>query len=143
MRVVICLLNKRQLLSLTLVETTLDTVRLLELLKSENEELCVVLVRKWWEGNGCKLAGLEPVDGRGVDGDGLLGRDVGTILEVSVLSLLLSLEVETSETTEVLLDDADGFEKAKLSASSKRRLHRWGDTDALSTEAPRRIRSRL
>ena len=46
------------------------------------------------------------MDGRGVDRDGLLGRNVRTILEVTVLPLLLGLEVETSETTQVLSDDS-------------------------------------
>ena len=43
------------------------------------------------------------MDRRCVDRDGLLGTDVRTVLKVTVLPLLLGLEVETSETTQVLL----------------------------------------
>lgn len=42
------------------------------------------------------------MDGRCVDGNGFLGRDVRSIFEITVLSFLLSLEVETSKTTQVL-----------------------------------------
>ena len=75
-RVVVRLLDEGELLSLRLVQTTLDAVRLLELLEREDEELRVVLVRQRREGDGRELARLEPMDGRRVDGDGLLGRDV-------------------------------------------------------------------
>ena len=49
-------------------------------------------VREW---NGCKLAALEPVDSRCVDGNGLFGTDIRTVLEVTVLALLLSLQIQT------------------------------------------------
>ena len=44
--------------------------------------------------------------GRGVDCNGFLCTDVRTILEVSMLAFLLSLEIETGKTTEILLDDS-------------------------------------
>jgi hypothetical protein len=75
-RVVVGLLHEGELLALRLVETTLDAVRLFELLEREYEELGVVLVREGREGNRGKLARLKPVDGRRVDSDGLLRRDV-------------------------------------------------------------------
>jgi hypothetical protein len=43
----------------------------------------------------------------GVNGHGFLGRDVRTILQVVVLTLLLCLEVQSGKTTQVFL--ADGF----------------------------------
>ena len=43
-RVVVCLLNERQLLTLRLVQAALDGVRLLQLLKRQDEQLRVVLV---------------------------------------------------------------------------------------------------
>ena len=46
---------------------------------------------------------LEPVDSSSVNRDGLFSTDVGTVLQVTVLTFLLSLEVKTSETTQVLL----------------------------------------
>lgn len=76
MRVVVRLLDERELLALVLVEATLDTVRLLELLEREDEELRVVLVRERREGDRGELARLEPVDGGRVDRDGFLGGDV-------------------------------------------------------------------
>ena len=46
MRVVVRLLNEAKLLSLTLVQTALDAVSLLESLEGQDEELCVVFVRQ-------------------------------------------------------------------------------------------------
>ena len=46
---------------------------------------------------------LQPVDCGGVNGHRLLCSDVRTVLEVVMLSLLLCLEVESSQTTQVLL----------------------------------------
>jgi hypothetical protein len=85
-RVVVGLLDEGELLSLRLVETSLDGVRLLELLEGEDEELRVVLVGERGEGDRRELAGLEPVNGGRVDGDGLLGRDVGLQVVASVTS---------------------------------------------------------
>lgn len=57
-------------------------------------------LREW---NWGEFPALQPMDSRSVDSSCLLGADVGTILQVRVLSLLLGLEVKTSETTEVFL----------------------------------------
>lgn len=72
-RVVVGLLDQGELLPLRGVEPALDAVGLLELLEREHEQLGVVLVREGREGDRGKLATLEPVDDRGVDGDRLLG----------------------------------------------------------------------
>ena len=56
------------------------------------------------EGNGRELATLEPMNSRGVDGNGLLSTDIRAVLEVSVLTLLFGLQVQSSKTTKVLLD---------------------------------------
>ena len=56
------------------------------------------------EGNRRELAAFEPVDRRCVDCDGLLSADVRTVLEVTVRAILLNLEAEVDETTEVLDD---------------------------------------
>jgi hypothetical protein len=48
------------------------------------------------------LARLQPVHSGGVDGNRLLWRDVGSVLEVVVLPLLLALEVEPRQPTQVL-----------------------------------------
>jgi hypothetical protein len=45
------------------------------------------------------------VNGGCVDGDGFLRRDVGSVLEVTILSFLLGFEVETSKTTKILSND--------------------------------------
>lgn len=124
MRVVVRLLDEGELLSLRLVQTTLDAIRFLELLEREDEELRVVLVREGRERNRRELARLEPVHGGRVDRDGFLRRNVRlkgvgvstlaayrsekktyAVLEVRVLPLLLSLEVKTSKAAQVLLRD--------------------------------------
>lgn len=105
MRDALGLLDERELLALRGVEPALDRVGLLELLEREHEQLGVVLVRQGRERDRRKLSALEPVDDRGVDGDGLLGRDVRPVLEVRVLALLLGLEVQPREPAEVLLGD--------------------------------------
>ena len=64
-----------------------------------------MLVRKRREGNWSKLATLKPMHRSSVDGNGLLGRYVGAVLEVVVLTLLLRLEPKTSQTTEILLNN--------------------------------------
>lgn len=103
--VIVSLLDEGELFPLRLVETSVYRVGLLELFEGEHEKLGVVLVREGREGDGGEFPGLEPVNGRGVDGDGLLRADIGSVLEVPVLPLLLRLEVETGKTTEVLPDD--------------------------------------
>ena len=124
-RVVIRLFNERQLLTLRLVEAALDRVCLLQLLEREDEELRVMLIvegpvrvivvsKKMGEArsrndlrerNRREFAALEPMDRCSVDCDSLLSADVRAVLEVTVLALLLGLEVQTSETTKVLLND--------------------------------------
>lgn len=102
-RVVVGLLDKAELLALRLVEPALDAVGLLEVLERQDEQLRVVLVVERRERDRRELAALEPVHRRGVDRDGLLGGDVRPVLEVVVLPLLLGLEPQPREPTEVLL----------------------------------------
>src|SRR5258708_33649167 len=47
MRIIVSLLNEGQLLSLGLIQAPLDGVSLLQLLESEHEQFCVMLVRQW------------------------------------------------------------------------------------------------
>lgn len=72
-RVVVGLFDEGEFFTLRLVESSLDTVRLLELLESEDEEFRVVLVRERRERNRGEFAGFEPVNGCRVDCDGLFG----------------------------------------------------------------------
>jgi hypothetical protein len=92
--IVVSLLDEPQLLTLTLIEAGLDAVGLLQPLQRQNEQLGVMLVGEGREGDGGEPAGLQPVDSGGVDGDGLLGGDVGTVLQIVVLPLLLGLQVQ-------------------------------------------------
>ena len=78
-----------------------------------------MLVRERREGNRREATRLEPVHCRRIDGDSFLSRDIRTILQVVVLSLLLSLqkkrfldrafvcgnylEVQARKTTKILL----------------------------------------
>ena len=94
MRIIVRLLDQRQLFALTLVKAALDGISLFELLEREYQELRVVLVRQRRERNRRKFAALESVDGTSVDSNGLLRGDVWPILEVRVLALLFSFEVQ-------------------------------------------------
>ena len=104
-RAVVCLLNQRKLFALTLIETALHAVRLAQTFKRKNEDLGVVLVADRRERNRLVLAALQPVDRCREDSNTLLGANVGSVLEVVVLTLLLGLQPETCEATEVLLCD--------------------------------------
>ena len=97
------LFDEAQLLSLALVQPRLDRIRLFQPLQREDEQLCVVLVGEWWEWDGGEPPRLQPVHRGRVDGDCLLGRDVGPVLQVVVLPLLLGLQVEPGQAAEVLL----------------------------------------
>lgn len=101
--VVVSLLDQSQLLPLTLIQPRFYAVSFLQPLKSQNQQFRVVLVGQRREGNWREAARLEPVHGGRVNGHGLLRRDVGTVLEVVVLPLLLGLQVETSQPTQILL----------------------------------------
>lgn len=79
-RVIIRLFYQPQLFSLTLVESGLDAVGLLQPLERQDEQLRVVLVRQRREGDRGEAPGLQPVDCGRVDGYGLLWRYVGTVL---------------------------------------------------------------
>ncbi len=104
MRIVISLLNEPELLPLALIEPGFDAVGLLEPLQRQDQQLRVVLVGEWREGDGREAPRLQPVDGGGVDGDRLLGGDVGTVLQVVVLPLLLSLQVQPDHLANIRRD---------------------------------------
>ena len=75
-----------------------------------------MLVGERREGYGGEPPALQPVYGGGINGDGLLCGAVWTVLQIVVLSLLLCLEKETSESSEVLL--ADGLVNGGASSDS-------------------------
>jgi hypothetical protein len=58
------------------------------------------------ERNWCKLSALKPVNGCRVDRYGLLRTDIRTILQVSVLTFLLCLQIKARETTEIFLHNS-------------------------------------
>ena len=92
--IVVSLLNEPELLALALVEAGLDAVGLFQSLQRQDQQLGVVLVRQRGERDGLELPRLQPVHRGGVDGHGLLGGDVGPVLQVVVLPLLLRLQVQ-------------------------------------------------
>ena len=66
MRVIVRLFDQTELLSLRLVETSLHTVRFLETLQRQDQQLGVVFVRERGEGNRGESPALQPVNwGRG------------------------------------------------------------------------------
>jgi len=85
--------------------TSFHRVYLLQSLQRQNQQFGVVLVVEGREWDGGEFTALQPVDGGGVDGNGFFGTDVWSVLEIRVLPLLLGLQVQSSETAEVLLDD--------------------------------------
>lgn len=96
------------------IQRTGDYVQL-NIIRERND----VALREW---NRREFATLKPMYSGSVDSDGLLSADVGTILEISVLALLLSLEIQafkiirfnkfkcamrlTSQSSKVLLYDS-------------------------------------
>ena len=62
-----------------------------------------MFVGEWREWDGGEAATLEPVHSCGVDCDGLLRGDAGSVLQVVVLALLLCLKVEPRQAPQVLL----------------------------------------
>ena len=86
MRIIISLFDKTQLLSLTLVQSALDTVSLLQSLQGKDEKFCVVLVGKRREGNGSKPSALQPMNGCCVNCNCLLGTNVRSILKIYFMS---------------------------------------------------------
>mmetsp|Transcript_33281 Transcript_33281/g.109100 ORF Transcript_33281/g.109100 Transcript_33281/m.109100 type:complete len:1053 (+) Transcript_33281:4096-7254(+) len=103
MRIVVGLLDETQLLTLRLVQARLHGVLLLQPLEGQDEQLGVVLVIEGRERDRRELAGLEPVDSRGVDGHSLLPADIRSVLEVVVLPLLLGLQPQAREPAQILL----------------------------------------
>ena len=55
------------------------------------------------ERNWCKLSAFKPMNGCRVDCYGLLSTDIRTILQVSVLTFLLCLQIKAREPTEIFL----------------------------------------
>lgn len=95
--IVIGLLNQGEFFFLGLVEARLNRIRLLQPLKSQSEDLGVVLVVYGREWNSHKLAGLQPMEQSSQDSDTLLSRHVRAVLHEVVLSLLLRFQVESSQ----------------------------------------------
>ena len=81
-RIVVRLLDERELLTLRLIETILHIVRLLQALQRENKQLGVVLVRERWKRDWRESTRLQPMHGRRVDGHSLLRRNVRTVLQI-------------------------------------------------------------
>mmetsp|Transcript_18309 Transcript_18309/g.41881 ORF Transcript_18309/g.41881 Transcript_18309/m.41881 type:complete len:429 (+) Transcript_18309:3998-5284(+) len=102
--IVVSLFDEPQLLPSRAVEPGAEPVLFLHPLQGQDEQFGVVFVTQGREGYGHELARFQPVDGGGVDGHRLLGGDVGPVLEIVVLPLLLRLEPQTGETSEIFLD---------------------------------------
>ena len=115
-RIVVGLLYQAQLLSLLLVQARLDRVLLLKSLQGQDEQLGVVLVVQRREGNRSELSGFQPVHGGGVDCHCLLSTDIWAILQVVVLPLLLCLQPQAGQPTQVLL--AGGLVHSGTTANS-------------------------
>mmetsp|Transcript_2955 Transcript_2955/g.8791 ORF Transcript_2955/g.8791 Transcript_2955/m.8791 type:complete len:467 (+) Transcript_2955:3703-5103(+) len=101
-RVVVRLFHKPEFLSLHLAELHCRGVELFQALQCQDEDLRVVLVRQRREWNRGKLPALQPVNGRGVDGNGFLGAHIGSVFQVVVLPLLLRLQIQPGQAAQVL-----------------------------------------
>ena len=95
MRVVIGLFNQSKLFSLTLVQSTLHAVSLLQSLERKNEKLRVMFVRERGEGDRREPPTLQPMNSGRVNSHSFFRRDVRAVLEIVVLSLLFGFEVES------------------------------------------------
>lgn len=100
--IVIGLLDESQLLSLRLVQARLHAVCLFQSLQAKDEDFRIILVVQRREWDVDEFSGLKPVYGGRENGHGLLWRHVWPVLEVIVLPLLLSLEVESGKPAQVL-----------------------------------------
>jgi len=84
-RIIVRLFNQRQLLALRLVQPIFHTVRLFQAFQRQNQQFRVVLVGQGRKGDGAEAPALQPMHGGGVDGDGFLGADVGTVLRGNII----------------------------------------------------------
>ena len=136
---------------------TFNRISFFQLLEGQDKQLGIVFVgkgtrtiktsighrgsswnlRKW---NGSKLAAFKPMYGGSVNGHGFFSTDVWSIFEITVLSLLLCLQVETCR---VWLTQHRGTDTIYIVKDSRVSRPRFFLTTALSTVAPRLIRSRL
>lgn len=102
-RVVVCLLDQSQFFALALVQTRLHAVSFFQAFQGENQQLRVVLVGKRRKGNRSESSRFQPMHSCRVNGHSFLGRDVRTILQIVVLSLLFSLQIQASQSSKILL----------------------------------------
>ena len=91
-RVVVGLLDKSQLFTLGLIETPFDTIRFLQLFQGQDQ-------RHSRERNRRELATLEPMHSRSVDRYCFVCADVRSVRKLCVLTLLLSLQVDSCQAT--------------------------------------------
>jgi len=81
--------------------------RSLQCVPDQNEQLRVVLVGQRRERSGSKLARFQPVYSGYVYGYRFFSTDVWSVLEVVVLSLLLLLQPQARESSEIFLSQVE------------------------------------
>ena len=74
-----------------------------ESLQSQDEKLCIMLIREGWERNSSEPTTFKPMHSCGVDGNCLFTRNICTIFNVVMLPLLFCLQIKSCQSSKVLL----------------------------------------
>src|SRR5271170_2266256 len=99
---IVCFFNESQLFSLTLIQSSLDTICLLQLLQRKCQQLGIVFIIEWWERNRLESTCFEPMYRHSVDSDPLLAGNIRTIFEIIMLTFLFSFKPNSGKSTKIL-----------------------------------------
>src|SRR5271170_3604201 len=102
MRRIIRLFNKSQLFSLTLIQPSLDTIRLLQLLQSQRQQLGIVFIIERREWDGLKSTCFKPMYRHSINRNALFTRHVRTVFEIIMLTFLFRFKPNSRKSTEIL-----------------------------------------
>eukprot|EP00398_MALV-I-01_sp_L67-1_P000203 gene202-gene343 len=105
MRIIIRLFDKTKFFTLSLIQTSHNTITFLQTFQRKNQELGIMLVVERWERNRSELTRLQPMHSSSVNGNSLFTSNVRTILEVSMLTFLFGLQPKTRKTSKIFLTD--------------------------------------
>src|SRR5579859_2228668 len=101
MRSIIRLFNQSQFLTLTLIQTTLDAIRLLQLFQRQRQQLGIMFIIERRERNRLESSCFKPMNRHRIYSDTFFGRNVWPIFEIIMLTFLFRFEPNTSESSEI------------------------------------------
>ncbi len=106
MRIIVCLLNQTQLITLWLIQARLNTVSFFQTFQAENKELSIILIVQRRERNMYEFSRFEPMNESWIDCNCFIWSNIWTILQIIMLSFLLTLKVESCKSAQVLFADS-------------------------------------